>query len=950
MRIDAIQTAIYDYEADVRGFAITGNPVFIKDTQGKKLKIHTAINELEKQKEQNIHWNIDALESLVVKKIQFSDSIITATKRSPIEANNLIASLRGKNLTDAIDTVLDQMKNEQQALLDKKNYETEIANDTRFIATVVLSFLAFLFLLYILRNIGREYHLRKVAEDVARQSEQKYKDLVENSSFISYVIDLNGTLTYASGKCKELLGFTAEELMGENMINFIVPEWRERISDFYASLVNRQTLESIIEFPVVCKKGEVKWIEQSVVLIEENGIPKGFQSIAKDISEKKFAEKLLIEAETNLHSKQKEYNERLQAILDNIPMIIFLKDLQGNFLMVNKEFHQTFNTTDENVIGKPVVHVHKSVNAANRFIEIDEEIKNTLQPKEVEDLLITSKGERNMLIVKFPLLDKNNTLFSIGGIGKDITENVRQRQQMIKARVRAERAEKLQEEFLANMSHEIRTPMNGIIGMTNLLSSTSLNGEQDEYVQLIRESSEILLSLINDILDLSKIKAGRMGLETIDFNINDTLDTILATHKIKARQKNICLTKEVDPTLPAIIKGDQHKLVQILNNLVSNAIKFTEEGKVTVALRVLESDSKSVKINLAVSDTGIGIDSKNQKLIFESFAQAGHDMIRRFGGTGLGLAITKKLVELQGGAIVVESRPDQGSKFSFSIRYALSEIKELPNKVIEGIPSGTNVEQLRGKNILLVEDNLINQKVTSQILRKVGMYVDIANNGKEAVEMLETGKDYEAILMDLQMAEMDGFQATTYIRKKLHLTTPIIAMTASALRDERSKCIQVGMNEYLAKPFSPSVLFYHLNRFTTGASEAIPVHTKECKEEKSYSLEYLDEMDDEEYSCEVLELFLESTPVTLKEIKELILRSEGQEVYKKAHALKSSLGILQLNQLLSMMTEIEQLAKKEEQFDKMKNIVDEAHRQYNLVRPMIESEFNSIKHKTSNIQ
>jgi CHASE3 domain sensor protein len=242
MRIDAIQTAIYDYEADVRGFAITGNPVFIKDTQGKKLKIHTAINELEKQKEQNIHWNIDALESLVVKKIQFSDSIITATKRSPIEANNLIASLRGKNLTDAIDTVLDQMKNEQQSLLDRKNYETEIANDTRFIATVELSYLAFLFLLYILRNIGREYHLRKVAEDVARQSEQKYKDLVENSSFISYVIDLNGTLTYASGKCKELLGFTAEELMGENMINFIAPEWRGRISDFYASLVNRQTL------------------------------------------------------------------------------------------------------------------------------------------------------------------------------------------------------------------------------------------------------------------------------------------------------------------------------------------------------------------------------------------------------------------------------------------------------------------------------------------------------------------------------------------------------------------------------------------------------------------------------------------------------------------------------------------------------------------------------------
>lgn len=793
---------------------------------------------------------------------------------------------------------------------------------------------------------ARERYSRREAEHIAFANEQKYKYLIDNSAFIVFTVDLEGTLTYLSKKSKEITGFRSEELIGENFFDLVEEGWKEKAKEFFAAHRERSTLDAIMELPVISKNGERNWIEQSVVLLENNYQPIGFQIIAKNISEKKFAEKLLEDAHQKIKEKQTEYQDTLQSILDNIPMIVYLKNMEGNIFMVNKTFHDVFDTTDEDVLGHHLGRVHKDVASANRFTLVDEEIKRTLQPVELEDVLLTGQGEKNMLVVKFPLLDKQGKMFAIGSVGKDITDNVRYQKQLIQARIRAEQAEKLQEEFLANMSHEIRTPMNGIIGMTDLLATTPLNEEQNEYLTIIRQSSGILLSLINDILDLSKIKAGRMTLETIDFDIKDTISCVMAPLKARAKEKNISLEADINDNLPTMVKGDQHKLKQILMNLLGNAVKFTEVGKVSLSVHEVMRTDKDLTLEFVVSDTGIGISEENLNVIFESFTQAGNDMVRRFGGTGLGLAITKKLIELQEGNISVASKYTEGTTFTFSLKYELSDKKEAVKKQTEEVFMAREYA-LQGRKILLVEDNLINQQVTKQILTKSGLEVFIANHGKEAIDMLTERNEYDAILMDLQMAEMDGFQTTAYIRSKMQLQTPIIAMTASALRDEKTRCFEVGMDEYLTKPFSPQALFFHLNRLINKENSTASPKTQKTAPELLYSLDYLAQMEDDDYAAEVLELFLNTTPEILTDIKQHILQEKWIDVSKKAHSLKSSLGILQMTELLRYMNEIEVFAAKLEQFDRIRILINDSINHFNLIKPMLESELESLKQKKS---
>ncbi len=675
----------------------------------------------------------------------------------------------------------------------------------------VSGLLAFSIIKWIKENL-----LRRQAEEKAQVNEDRFQGLIENSALVLFTTDSRGNFTYLAGKCKDLTGFSAEELAGENFNTIVEDSWKKKVQEFYLAQIQKRTFETVLEFPIVHKNGERKWIEQSVVLLQQGGKTTGFQSIAKDITERKYAERLLLQSEQKLKAKQEEYQARLQAILDNMPMIVYLKDLDGNFLMVNRQFHQTFNTTDSEVIGKRELKVHLTEESAQKFLAIDEEIKNTLQPVELEDLLLTTEGERNMAIVKFPLLDKDGRLLAISAVGRDVTENIRYQQQLIEARERAERAERLQEEFLANMSHEIRTPMNGVIGMANLLETTTLDGEQKDYLRLMKDSSQILLTLINDILDLSKIKAGRMTVENIDYDLRQTVETVSAPFAMKAKEKGIALNKTIG-AMPKFLIGDQHKLIQILNNLLSNAVKFTEAGSVSLTVHTEVREDDKLHLICAISDTGIGISSDNLQHIFESFVQAGNDTVRRFGGTGLGLAITKRLIELQGGSVEVESELGKGTTFRIQLPVSKSSLLV---QTAEATPmQATDNKALRFKKVLLVEDSEVNQKITFLMLHKAGILVDIATHGKEAVAFLEEGRHYDLIITDLQMPEMDGFQTAQYIRTKLGLTLPIIAMTASAMRNERAKCFQLGMNEYLTKPCAPNILFHHLRRLLLNEEE-----------------------------------------------------------------------------------------------------------------------------------
>jgi CheY-like chemotaxis protein/HPt (histidine-containing phosphotransfer) domain-containing protein len=338
-----------------------------------------------------------------------------------------------------------------------------------------------------------------------------------------------------------------------------------------------------------------------------------------------------------------------------------------------------------------------------------------------------------------------------------------------------------------------------------------------------------------------------------------------------------------------------------------------------------------------VSDTGIGIPADRLESVFENFEQAATETTRKYGGTGLGLSITKTLSEMMGGSIVVSSEPEQGTTFRVLLTLGEGSEKEMNQQVQKATALQNHL--LSGKTILVAEDNEINQKVIRHTLQRAGIVPTVVGNGKEAVELLEKGERFDLIILDLQMPLMNGFQTSTYIRKKLLLNTPIVAMTASALRNEKMKCFELGMNEYLTKPFEPAQLFNVLQRFLTNQQgiKNEPVVTAR-KETELYNLSYLYEMEDHDYFCEVLQLFLDTTPVLLSEIHEAALYENWEQVHKRAHKLKSSLGILQMNLMLGVIATIEQQAKEEENVERIPDGLKRVNELFELIKPMIQAE------------
>ena len=390
-------------------------------------------------------------------------------------------------------------------------------------------------------------------------------------------------------------------------------------------------------------------------------------------------------------------------------------------------------------------------------------------------------------------------------VNKDITQHKTTQRKLIAAIAEAQQARKMQEQFLANMSHEIRTPMNGIKGMTDLLLETPLSDKQQDMAGMIKRSINTLLVVINDILDFSKIKAGKLHIEKIDLSIREVLNSTRSLFAHPLHSKGLQLQITVDPRIPDCLIGDPHRLNQVLNNLLSNAIKFTNKGSILINVQIQQQTADTMVVCFKITDTGVGIPEESIGYIFESFSQASLDTTRRFGGTGLGLTICKQLLQLQGGDISVTSTVGKGSTFEFQLPYGLTD-KQAPDAPA---PTGTQEYNtlLAGKNVLVAEDNEINQKLIEFVLRKAGGAVTIANNGEEAVQHLQQDKHYDLIIMDLQMPKMDGYATTYYIRHQLRLTTPIIAMTATAMKDEQWQCLHAGMNEYMTKPFEFAELY-----------------------------------------------------------------------------------------------------------------------------------------------
>jgi two-component system sensor histidine kinase/response regulator len=554
------------------------------------------------------------------------------------------------------------------------------------------------------------------------------------------------------------------------------------------------------EYRIVTPNGNIKYLSIIVgkLIRREDGVLRKVIGTLQDVTDRKLAE-LEYQRTENKHT----------LVLETIKLPAITVDKNGCVIFCNKFAADLLGYERREILG--LNWIEKFVPEMLRTNSAELFDNDSFKPQNVNSVICRSGEERVISWQNTISYDENGNIKEVTGIGEDITERQKETQELISAKEQAEKASRFKSEFLSIMSHEIRTPMNAVIGTTNLLLGEDPKPDQLEYLNTLKFSGENLLAIINDILDYNKIEAGKLELNKIPFNIYQLTQKIKKSFYSKACEKDLDVELIIDKKIPSMLVGDQVRLGQVLNNLVSNAIKFTHFGKVTIRLDKQKLDHSRVTIKFTVTDTGIGIAAENLDIIFDPFEQETQTNDTNYGGTGLGLAITKRLVELHKSTISVASEPGKGTEFSFAIAFAVASQEEKNDAHSTPPVAENSTTDLQGMRILVVDDNKMNLLIASKFLKKWQAEPDEAISGGAAVEMM-TKFNYDLIIMDLQMPGMDGFE-TTRIIKRSNPQIPIIALTADAMPETFSKAFAAGMCDYLTKPFVPQVLFEKVAKY-----------------------------------------------------------------------------------------------------------------------------------------
>ena len=681
----------------------------------------------------------------------------------------------------------------------------------------------------------RDITERKRTEEALRTSEERYRMLVENANE-AIIVAQDGMLKFVNHMTSKITGYSEQELTSRPFPEFIHPEDRDMVVQRHLSRFKGDISQSIYSFRLTTKNGSIRWVEIDAVLIEWAGRPATLNFLS-DITERKHAEEALRDSE-----------QEKAAILGGLKHVaVEYLDPCMRIIWVNEAVQKSLGLSMDELRGKYCFEIIQGLKEPCSGCTA---LKANETGHSQEGELVTPDGKtwisRGSLIKR-----SDGSVQGVVHVAMNITARKRAEEKLQRANqrletaiahanelaVQADLANAAKSQFLANMSHEIRTPLNGIIGMTELLLDMNLNADQREYAEIAHISSETLLSLLNNILDLSKIEVHKLELEILDFDLRSTLKDTTDLLAIDTHEKGLELVCLVEPDVPSFLRGDPGRLRQILANLGGNAVKFTIKGKIVIRVSVECVEERNITLHFSVSDTGIGIPANQLTALFTPFTQGDGSTTRKYGGTGLGLAISKQLAQMMNGNIGVESIEGVGSTFWFTARFEKIPGKQADEWILDSrdlkAPEVSDDETLRPDKvrILLTEDNPVNQKVAQAMLRKIGIQADVVANGQEAVNALNT-HPYDLVLMDCQMPEMDGFEATRRIReqgsKALNPRIPIIAMTAATMQGDREKCIQAGMNDFIAKPFQQRELAEIIDRWLTIATNdnlQIPVKT-----------------------------------------------------------------------------------------------------------------------------